>query len=397
MKISFKKLQNEGHSGLQLTEETGKCLTNSVKKRHIAQLKTALPRKKDIRKRKKTRPYKHKKQKSASFDPSSSNTSFSQNTGGYVDTIKEEIVNSADYSLTDSGVMQTDNNEIHHYVVGEITHVLKVEPLSPEDNTLEADNVWNKSTDNMVVCYNPQPLTSPTSVGQRQEGNPDNDSQTAGEESSYSTISTGTDQFYNDVDKVDTYNENVNLSEIVGRARDTPLKSNESCNKNADLTRNNLPERTNTIYNKVNVFESKNKLPLSECGGAVVSESYLEHSSVTPRRPSIGNSNRQGTEDSSTSQILNNSLHGNEQSSFTLEDLTSQELLRILEQNGEVNRCDCSLIFTNEIIFYLHRNVHGSGGKLRCGFCGHEASDKYFFMIHQIHEHGCGGNISKDC
>ena len=77
---------------------------------------------------------------------------------------------------------------------------------------------------------------------------------------------------------------------------------------------------------------------------------------------------------------------------LALDDFSTEELLGLLEADGGIFKCDCSLIFTDEIIYYLHRNVHGSGGKFRCGFCDHEASDQYFFMIHQIQEHRCSGN-----
>ena len=89
---------------------------------------------------------------------------------------------------------------------------------------------------------------------------------------------------------------------------------------------------------------------------------------------------------------VENKLEGISCDKLALEDFSDEELLDLLETDSGIFKCDCSLIFTDEIMYFLHRNVHGSGGKFHCGFCDHEANDKYFFMIHQIQAHRCSGN-----
>ena len=163
-----------------------------------------------------------------------------------------------------------------------------------------------------------------------------------------------------------------------------------------DRTRVNIFEKINCKflsnitpgedYEKKNTPTVKNSFPKRSPVAISGSSSIrTERNSINKNTFSLGNVPR-------TFGSRKCSIDG--KSELTLNDFTSEELFCILEADTKVIRCDCSLIFTDEIMYYLHRHVHGSGGKLRCGFCDYEASDKYFFMIHQIHSHGCSGNPS---
>lgn len=98
---------------------------------------------------------------------------------------------------------------------------------------------------------------------------------------------------------------------------------------------------------------------------------------------SVGNKNSAEPENSKTNSP-----------EVTLDDLTSAELFTLLYSDTSVVRCNCSLVFTDQILYYLHRNAHGTGGELRCGFCDYEAGDQYQFAIHQLKEHPCSGDKS---
>ena len=317
-----------------------------------------------------------------------------------VTDIKQEISNSADNLLVDSdGVQYTVN--------GEIMKGTKLEPLSPGNTSLQGVSVEEEdisSREDTVVGSEVKSLINLTSENDKVLQTITNGFETFVDEGNTLKVPEHTSK--EKVTTIDTYDKNFELPTVANESLPTRSKELNTNDNDTDFSKKNR-NSVSDDRSRLNIFEKMNCNfkshiePEEDCkkkNAPTVKNSNIQHSPVAISDSSDNRTERININKSAISlrnvprTFGSRKSSNDEKSEPTLNDLTSDELLSILEADTKVIRCDCSLIFTDEIMYFLHRNVHGRGGKLRCGFCDHQASDKYFFMIHQIHSHGCSGN-----
>ena len=370
------------------------------KVKHVMKQKGVSPRKKTVSKRKKVTPVKCRGKKTEMAEIPCLNISVTEDFTELNTDIKQENSNSADNLLVDSDGVQNK-------VIGEI---MKVEPLSPGNTSLQGVSVEEEdisSREDTVMGSEVKSLTNVTSVNDNLVQTITNGFETFVDESnSENTLKVTEHTSKEKVTTIDTCDKNCELPIVANKSLPTRSKEFNSNGNDTDLSRNNRNSVSDS-RSRVNIFEKTNcnfkshiepEEDYKKKNAPTVKNSNIQHSPVAISGSSDNRTERININKSTISlrnvprTFGSRKSSNDEKSELTLNDLTSDELLSILETDTKVIRCDCSLIFTDEIMYFLHRNVHGRGGKLRCGFCDHEASDKYFFMIHQIHSHGCSGN-----
>ena len=382
-------------SGVGSTENDDESsVINPEKARNAIKRKGVSPRKKTASRRKKVTPVKCRGKNTEMFETPCLDVPVTQDFTELNTDIKPEISNSVDNLLI-------GNDGVRYNIIGEVMKGAKLEPLSLENISLQGSSVEGEhisSRQDIVIGSEVKSLINPTGVN----------------ENLVQTITNGIEKVVDEIDSenifkvpehaskenvptIDTCDKNCELPTVTNEILPTKSKEFNRNDSDTDFSRKNRKSVSDN-RSRVNIFEKMNcKL-----------QSHINPDCEKKNSPTVKNSpvTVSGSSDNRTERInINKNTIRNvpqtfgsrkcsidENAELTLNDFTSDELLSILEADTKLIRCDCSLIFTDEIMYFLHRNAHGSGGKLRCGFCDYEASDKYFFMIHQIHSHGCSGN-----
>ena len=362
------------------------------KVKNVMKQKGVSSRKKTTSKRKKVTPVKCRGKKTEMLEIPCLNIP--------VTDIKQEISNSADNLLVDSDGVQ-------YTVIGEIMKGTKLEPLSPGNTSLQGVSVEGEdisSREDTVVGSEVKSLINLTSENDKVLQTITNGFETFVDEGNTLKVPEHTSK--EKVTTIDTYDKNCELPTVANESLPTRSKELNTNDNDTDFSKKNR-NSVSDDRSRLNIFEKMNcnfkshiepEEDYKKKNAPTVKNSNIQHSPVAISGSSDNRTERININKSTISlrnvprTFGSRKSSNDEKSELTLNDLTSDELLSILETDTKVIRCDCSLIFTDEIMYFLHRNVHGRGGKLRCGFCDHEASDKYFFMIHQIHSHGCSGN-----
>ena len=373
------------------------------KVRNVMKQKGVSPRKKTSSKRKKVTPVKCRGRKTEMLEIPCLNIPVTEDFTELNTDIKQEISNSADNLLVDSDGVQ-------YTVIGEIMKVAKPEPLSPGNTSFQGVSVEEEdisSREDTVMGSEVKSLTNLTSVNDNLVQTITNGFETFVDEgNSENTLKVLEHTSKEKVTTIDTYDKNCDLPTVANESLPTRSKELNTNDNDTDFSKKNRNSVSND-RSRLNIFEKMNckfkshikpEEDYKKKNAPIVKNSFSQRSPVAISGSSDNRTKRININKSTISPrnvprtFGSRKSSNDEKSELTLNDLTSDELLSILETDTKLIRCDCSLIFTDEIMYFLHRNVHGSGGKLRCGFCDHEASDKYFFMIHQIHSHGCSGN-----